>query len=64
VSGLQAKDAIRLSFQLPVAAVTVDGAGIVVWANEQRQGIQFTKVSAQCQESIRQFIAEVEKMDR
>ena len=64
VGGLQAKDAIRLSFQLPVSAVKVDGAGIVVWANEQRQGIQFTKVSAQCQESIRQFIAEVEKMDR
>ena len=64
VSGLQAKDTVRLSFQLPVSAVTVDGAGIVVWANEQRQGIQFTKVSAQCQESIRQFIAEVEKMDR
>ena len=64
VSGLQAKDSIRLSCQLPVAAVTVDGAGIVVWANEQRQGIQFTKVSAQCQESIRQFIAEVERMDR
>jgi hypothetical protein len=49
VSGLQAKDTVRLSFQLPVSAVTVDGAGIVVWANEQRQGIQFTKVSAQCQ---------------
>jgi CheY-like chemotaxis protein len=64
VAGLQAKDAIRLSFQLPVSAVTVDGAGIVVWANEQRQGIQFTKVSAQCQGSIRQFITEVENMDR
>ena len=50
--------------KLPVSAVAVDGAGIVVWANEQRQGIQFTKVSPQCQESIRQFIAEVEKMDR
>ena len=64
VGGLQANDAVRLSFQLPVSAVAVDGAGIVVWANEQRQGIQFTKVSPQCQESIRQFIAEVEKMDR
>src|SRR6202041_1941844 len=64
VGGLQAKDAIRLSFQLPVSAVPIDGAGKAVWATEQRQGIQFTKVSAKCQESIRQFIAEVEEMDR
>src|ERR1700734_1584731 len=29
VGGLQAKDTVRLSFQLPVSAVAVDGAGIV-----------------------------------
>jgi two-component system chemotaxis response regulator CheY len=62
-SGLRPKDAVRLSFQLPISAVTVDAAGIVVWANEQRQGIQFTNVSAQSQQSIRQFIADVEKME-
>jgi CheY-like chemotaxis protein len=61
--GLRVKDAVRLSFQLPISAVTVDAAGIVVWANEQRQGIQFTNVSAQSQQSIRQFIADVEKME-
>ncbi|MGB8581340.1 MAG: response regulator [Candidatus Sulfotelmatobacter sp.] len=64
VGGLKSKDSVRLSFQLPVSAATIDAAGIVVWGTEQRQGIQFTKVSVQSQESIRQFIAEVEKMER
>jgi CheY-like chemotaxis protein len=63
VSGLRPKDAVRLSFQLPISAVTVDATGSVVWANEQRQGIQFTNVSGQSQQSIRQFIADVEKME-
>ena len=63
VGGLKPKDAVRLSFQLPVSAATIDAAGIVVWGNEQRQGIQFTNVSAQSQQSIRQFIADVEKME-
>jgi len=60
---LKPRDAARLSFQLPISAVTVEAAGIVVWANEQRQGIQFTNVGAQNQQSIRQFITDVEKME-
>ena len=64
VGGLKSKDSVRLSFQLPVSTATIDAAGIVVWETEQRQGIQFTKVGVQSQESIRRFIAEVEKMDR
>jgi CheY-like chemotaxis protein len=63
VGGLRPKDAVRLSFQLPIASVTIDAAGIVAWGNEQRQGIQFTNVSAQSQQSIRKFIEEVEKME-
>ena len=63
VGDLKPKDAVRLSFQLPISAVTVDAAGIVVWANEQRQGIQFTSMGAQSQRSIRQFITDVEKME-
>ena len=63
VGDLKPKDAVRLSFQLPISAVTVDAAGIVAWANEQRQGIQFTNVGAQSQQSIRQFITDVEKME-
>jgi CheY-like chemotaxis protein len=63
VGGLRPKDVVRLSFQLPISAVTIDVNGIVAWGNEQRQGIQFTNVSAQNQQSIRKFIAEVEKME-
>jgi CheY-like chemotaxis protein len=63
VGGLKPRDAVRLSFQLPISAVTVDTAGIVVWTNEQRQGIQFANVGAQNQQSIRQFITDVEKME-
>ncbi len=63
VGGLRPQDAVRLSFQLPIAAVTIDAAGIVVWGNEQRQGIQFASVSERSQQSIRKFIEEVEKME-
>lgn len=63
VDGLKPKDSVRLRFQLPNFAVTIDAAGVVMWGNEQRQGIQFTNVSAQNQQAIRKFIAEVEKME-
>lgn len=64
VGGLKPTDAVRLSFQLPVSGGVIDAVGVVVWANEKRQGIQFTSVGAQSQQSIRQFMAEVEKMER
>jgi CheY-like chemotaxis protein len=63
VSELKPKDAIRLSFTLPVSGVIIDAAGVVVWAKENRQGIQFTSVGAPTQESIRRFIAEIENME-
>jgi CheY-like chemotaxis protein len=63
VADLKPKDAVRLSFKLPISAVAVDTAGIVVWATQRRQGIQFTNVNAQSQQSIRQFITDVEKME-
>src|SRR6202011_4187754 len=34
VGDLKPKDAVRLSFQLPISAVAIDAAGVVVWANE------------------------------
>ena len=64
VSGLKPKDAVRVSFKLPVSGVVIDAAGVVVWAKETRQGIQFTAVSAQSQQSIRHFMTEIENMDR
>ena len=63
VDDLKPKDLVRLSFQLPISGVIIDAAGIVVWGKEKRQGIQFTNVSAQSQQSIRQFMAEVENME-
>jgi DNA-binding response OmpR family regulator len=64
VGGLKPKDAVRLSFKLPVSGVIIDAAGVVVWANETRQGIQFTSLRAQTLQSIRQFMAEIENMER
>jgi CheY-like chemotaxis protein len=61
VGDLQPKDTVRLSFRLPVSGVSLEAGGTVVWAKEDRQGIQFTTLSAPVQESIRRYIAEVEK---
>ena len=58
VSGLNAKDAVQLSFRLPVSSVAVDAVGAVVWGDERRKGIQFTNMGPQSQQSIRQFITE------
>jgi len=60
-AGLRAKDTVRVSFRLPVSGVSIEAAGTVVWANETRQGIQLTNVTAPNQQSIRKYIAEVEK---
>jgi CheY-like chemotaxis protein len=59
--GLQPGDTVRVSFRLPVSGVSLEAVGTVVWTTENRQGIQFTNVSPQNDQSIRQFIAEVEK---
>jgi len=61
VSNLRAGNQVRVSFQLPVSGVKIEASGTVPWAGEQRQGIKFTNVSAQNQELIRRFIAEIEK---
>jgi CheY-like chemotaxis protein len=53
--------AVRLSFRLPVSGIAINADGTVVWADDRRQGIQFTKVSTQNQQSIRDFIVAVEK---
>ena len=60
-SNLQPQDTVRLSFRLPVSGVSIDAMGTVAWANEKRQGIQFTTLNSPAQQSIRTYIAEVEK---
>lgn len=58
---LHSGDAVRLSFRLPVSDKAIDVAGVVVWAKENRQGIQFTTVSARDQQSIRDCVEAAEK---
>jgi c-di-GMP-binding flagellar brake protein YcgR len=59
VSTLKPREAVELSFRLPVSGVAVDAVGAVVWGDEKRRGIQFIYIGAQSQQSILQFIAEV-----
>jgi len=59
-SSLQQGDTVRLQLQLPVSGAAIDAVGVVVWASEQRQGIQFTKLNPESEQSIRQLVAEVE----
>src|SRR6202165_2285660 len=60
-SDLHVKDTVRLSFRLPVSGTSIDVTGTVAWAGENRQGIQFTTLSSPTQQSIRKYIAAVEK---
>jgi CheY-like chemotaxis protein len=61
-ANLKASEAVRISFQLPGSAIVIDAHGTVVWANEARQGIQFTKLTNQNQVEIQRFISQVEKV--
>jgi CheY-like chemotaxis protein len=63
VNGLRPKDVVRLSFRLPLSGSAIEAAGTVVWGDQKKQGIQFTTVSAKNQETIRQFVSEVDKID-
>jgi CheY-like chemotaxis protein len=56
----QAGETVRLSFRLPLSDKPIDVGGVVVWSRENRQGIQFTNVSTRDQESIREFVGDVE----
>jgi c-di-GMP-binding flagellar brake protein YcgR len=61
VDGLRPQDPVKLSFRLPVSGEDLEPAGTVLWTKEERQGIQFTKVSEQNQKTIRRFIDSVER---
>jgi CheY-like chemotaxis protein len=63
IGNLQQGETVKLSFRLPRSGIVIDAFGVVAWSKDQRQGIQFTKVSAQAQQAIREFIAEVERLD-
>jgi CheY-like chemotaxis protein len=61
VSNLKPGDQLRLSFRLPVSGEQIDCLGAVAWSSQNRQGIQFTKLSEPNSKAIKEFIAEIEK---
>lgn len=63
IGNLQPGETVKLSFRLPRSGIVIDVFGVVAWTKDQRQGIQFTKVSPHAQQAIREFIAEVEGLD-
>lgn len=61
VGSLTPGETVRVSFRLPSTSIVIDAFGTVVWVKEDRQGIQFTKMTPQNRDNIRHFIAQVEK---
>jgi DNA-binding response OmpR family regulator len=61
VGDLTPGDAVRLSFRLPSSGATIDAFGTVVWARQNRQGIQFKGMTHKSEEEVRQFIAHIER---
>ena len=61
VFGLQPGNVVQLSFRLPPSRESIDASGVVIWVGENRQGIQFKKMSLHSQGLIREFIAQVEQ---
>jgi len=61
LDGLTAGETVRLGFTLPSSMIEIDVLGTVVWVGHERQGIRFTTIPSKTQESIRQFIDQVEK---
>ena len=58
VPDLKKKDAVHLTFRLPISDMIVDATGVVVWSSERRQGIKFESIGEQSRHSIRQFVKE------
>jgi hypothetical protein len=60
-NGLKSGEIVHISLQLPSSRIRIDTFGRVVWIKQDRQGIQFTKMTNQNQEKIQRFITQVEK---
>jgi CheY-like chemotaxis protein len=56
VDGLKAGNVVQLSFRLPPSRENIDASGVVVWVGENRQGIQFKKMSTRNQDLTSDFI--------
>jgi CheY-like chemotaxis protein len=62
MDGLKTGEPVRITFQLPSSGVKIEAFGKVVWIKQDRQGIQFTKVTNQNQEEIQRYLTRVEKL--
>jgi DNA-binding response OmpR family regulator len=56
VAGLKLGDTVGMSFILPQPGNVVKAQGLVVWAQDSRQGLYFTEMSVECQEMVRAYI--------
>jgi PilZ domain len=56
VVGLKLGDTVAMSFILPRPGNVVKAQGLVVWAQDSRQGLYFTEMSVECQEMVRAYI--------
>jgi CheY-like chemotaxis protein len=63
IAGLNPRDNVRLSFRLPGSGAMVDATGSVIWVNERRQGIRFEHLNPKHEQTIRDFITEVETQE-
>ncbi len=59
VRDLAVGETVQLSFRLPLPPVVIEATGAVVWANDERQGIFFTKMTLEHQTIVRDFVAQV-----
>jgi CheY-like chemotaxis protein len=60
VGSLKEGDSVRLLFALPRSASVIEATGVVAWTKEDRQGLNFTQVSMQSQQAIREFRTQIE----
>jgi CheY-like chemotaxis protein len=60
VDSLRPSESVHLTFNLPNSAIVIDAFGTVVWAKDGRQGIRFTKMSAQNEQQIQTLIDQIE----
>jgi CheY-like chemotaxis protein len=56
-ASLKQGDVVRLTFPMPNRGPVIDAIGTVVWTDGIRQGMQFSKLNAQHETAIRDFIA-------
>lgn len=56
VIGLQKGDQLKMSFLLPNPATMIQCEGVIVWEQEERQGVYFTAMNLEAQDRIRAFV--------